>query len=400
MIHRMGVGVVTGTVLLIVSVGCHESNGASNSWSRDSLGVRISMTDLRDASRMPSCVLGTSPTVQIGAVMGDTAQELASVSDARRLGDGRIVVLDRGRDNVRVFDATGRLLASFGRQGSGPGEFRFPGRLELLAGDSLAVWDLNLRRITVLDASGGPAREVSFSVSPAYPTNQFAVLDGDFLVGSRLYQPPKGAEFVPQSLLVLRYSPDGTLLDTLSVLPNGKTGWIRAGDFAMVGQPAFGSRALFGSNGTLLYMTAALEPSVEALDSAGRVVASVRWIPPDRTVTEADLRAYRERLLRGPDPATEKQNRLWLDATPVAKTFPAADAILAGTHGDIWVKRYHRPSADSTVWWSFARDGHFQCRLALADPFTALQFGEGWVLGVRTGKLDVEYVQLWPVTVD
>jgi len=73
------------------------------------------------------------------------------VSDA----NGHIYVADGPNFEIRVFDASGRHLRTFGRQGGGPGEF---GALYSLAwiGDTLLALDPNNARISLLTPEGDP----------------------------------------------------------------------------------------------------------------------------------------------------------------------------------------------------------------------------------------------------
>lgn len=394
--HRDTIAWISSVALVMgVAAGCHAKARTRQSSIRDSLGIRISMTDLRDTSLVPSCSVGRTPTLRIGSMMGDTTQELDGVQDARRLRDGRTVVLTSGSHDARVFDASGGLLAHLGREGKGPGEFEFPVRLGVVSADSVAVWDIALQRVTVLDLDGGSAREISLRPMPAYPTMQFAVLDGNFVIGSRVNRPSRSAELMPQSVVLLRYSRSGTLVDTLATLPNGEAAWITAGAMAMFGPPLFGSHAVIASNGTLMYATGGSTASVRAFDVTGKVVAAVRWQPPDRSVTSADLGTYRENRLEHVSAAGRPQLRRWFEATPVAKSFPATSALVAGNDGSLWVETYQRPGSDAETWLSFERGGQFRCRATLARRFRAFEFGHGWVLGVRTDSLDVEYVETW-----
>ncbi len=68
--------------------------------------------------------------------------------------DGRLLVLDAGTQNLRVYDLQGALLATIGREGEGPGEFRAPGSMQLI-GDTVVVWDWRLKRLSyfLLDGS-------------------------------------------------------------------------------------------------------------------------------------------------------------------------------------------------------------------------------------------------------
>lgn len=78
-------------------------------------------------------------------------------------GQGRIYVVQQGSNApILVFDRQGSFLRTLGRRGSGPGEFQSAGFLVPGLGDSVAVWDYGLSRLTVLTVSGGMVR--SFSV--------------------------------------------------------------------------------------------------------------------------------------------------------------------------------------------------------------------------------------------
>jgi hypothetical protein len=64
---------------------------------------------------------------------------------------GNIIALDSDDKQLILFDTTGRELQRVGRNGGGPGEFRFPRGIFVLSGDSIAVWDMGLRRMSVFD---------------------------------------------------------------------------------------------------------------------------------------------------------------------------------------------------------------------------------------------------------
>ena len=51
-------------------------------------------------------------------------------SDIVMNDDGNIYILDAGNCRVQKFDSEGKFLASFGREGQGPGEFNSPSSLD------------------------------------------------------------------------------------------------------------------------------------------------------------------------------------------------------------------------------------------------------------------------------
>ena len=102
--------------------------------------------------------LAVAPTVQIGVTDGPFELQFHKATSARRLADGRIVVADGDSKQLRWFDAGGGYLQHVGRRGEGPGEFR--GVMHLIAwpGDTIAVLDPGLLRLSIFDLNGGFVR--------------------------------------------------------------------------------------------------------------------------------------------------------------------------------------------------------------------------------------------------
>ncbi len=93
--------------------------------------------------------------------LGDSAHFIWQVRGARPLSDGRIALLTPGGDRkVLVYEpTTGRLSAAFGRSGRGPGEFFRPVGMQVLPGDTIAVWDVMFGPVYYFDPSGRIVRE-------------------------------------------------------------------------------------------------------------------------------------------------------------------------------------------------------------------------------------------------
>ena len=69
-------------------------------------------------------------------------------------GAGNLFVLDTGNHRVQKFGPDGRYLATFGRQGQGPGEFQYPAWLAVDAKGFIYVTDPFNQRIQVLTPDG------------------------------------------------------------------------------------------------------------------------------------------------------------------------------------------------------------------------------------------------------
>src|SRR5690349_9592686 len=90
---------------------------------------------------------GTGPTISSSAVQrfslpvaGPGPHEFTDLRGVLVAEDGSVGAVDAGCPCAFEFSPAGRLLATIGRAGSGPGEFREP-TLVAFWGDSLAVFD-------------------------------------------------------------------------------------------------------------------------------------------------------------------------------------------------------------------------------------------------------------------
>ncbi|BCR03930.1 hypothetical protein DESUT3_09990 [Desulfuromonas versatilis] len=71
----------------------------------------------------------------------------------------RLYVVDTGAHQVVAFDGEGKSLGTFGRRGSGPGEFNFPLDVDVDSEGNLYVLDSMNARVQVLDPQGRFLRE-------------------------------------------------------------------------------------------------------------------------------------------------------------------------------------------------------------------------------------------------
>lgn len=83
------------------------------------------------------------------------------------IGRGRTVALDASSLQLRTRDSVGRVVAQAGGAGRGPGEFLSVSALFPLGGDSIAVWDPQVRRLTIFDEN---LRVVAATALSAWPS--------------------------------------------------------------------------------------------------------------------------------------------------------------------------------------------------------------------------------------
>jgi len=84
-----------------------------------------------------------------------------------------IYILDSGNHRIQKFDANGKYLATFGRQGEGPGEFQYPMSLDIDTEGYLYISDPQNQRIQILKPNGAEFTTIPMHENPAGKTKLF-----------------------------------------------------------------------------------------------------------------------------------------------------------------------------------------------------------------------------------
>lgn len=363
--------------------------------------ARGGRNDLRDASFWPTCEVGDAE-VRLGAVEGRGEDLFFGVVAVRFLPSGGLAVLNRRTQQVRLYSAEGRLQATLGGRGDGPGELRDPIAMEV-SGDSVAVWDWRQSRVTLFPLSGGDPRTVRLTPSPPNPAEFFGIASEPrrLILGARpLSEVGRTPDDGQQNLQVLSYAPTGEVTDTVEVIPDGKILWI---DEARreAGQPWFQGRALFTARGNRLYTTTGTAPvvGIRPLSELDRS-DTLTWMAPDRRVRSEHVDTFksatRRRFADNPVLAARLERR-W-SALPPADSFPALSSISADDQGNVWIQQFLRPGATEQIWWHFGPDGAFRCAIPFPVRFEPSEFRKDAVVGVARDEMGVEFVEVRPIS--
>ncbi len=108
---------------------------------------------------------------------------------------GNLYVLDTGNHRIQKFGADGKYLATYGRQGQGPGEFLYPSWLSLDPQGFLYVSDPNNQRVQVLTPDGKDHKTIKFLNAGA--GDVFWARPGELIMGQprmRFMTGPGGGE--------------------------------------------------------------------------------------------------------------------------------------------------------------------------------------------------------------
>jgi hypothetical protein len=152
------------------------------------------------------------PVLAIGRVEGEGPDVFGSIADIEVGGDGRIYVLDRQVNELRVFAADGTHLGTTGRTGAGPGEFTRVTGLYRITGDSVLVADVGNARYAVFDADGNFGRTV------VRPIRSYGWVSEGTFAGGVLYEEgyrPTGGDASDPVIVGVRLAEQSELTDTL-----------------------------------------------------------------------------------------------------------------------------------------------------------------------------------------
>lgn len=338
-----------------------------------------------------TCHRTRAPTLEIGVASGSPPHELHRAFDGARLSDGRIAIANEGSREVRVFGPDGAHVVTFGREGDGPGEFQRPYRLWRLPGDSILVFDSSHQRFSRFDADG--AFGGSATLDPLYANAPDIVsVDDGFLVAHHDFQLAEQG-MMDQELYAIRHAPDGAVADTLGRYDYGQLGPAGPPELHFVSGPVFQARTAVGGEAGVVYVGRGEEREVEVLSPDGSLTALYRWTGGSREVTEDEI-AERERSVREGSPRFAEA---MLDPDiPIADRFPALSALEVDAGGNLWLRRYRRPT------WEGPQpaivldlDGAFVCHGAIPEGMRLFEIGDDYLLGMERDELGIEYVRMY-----
>lgn len=398
--------------LVLCAIACQQERETSSVQQvefRDSAGIRIIENPRPPEGSRLEWRIGPEPTVSIGQVEGEEPYMLHLAMDATRLPDGRIVVANRGTDEVRVFDAFGTHLFTVGGAGEGPGEFRSLWRVAAWSGDSIVAWGRVDRRYSIFDPQGGYRRSFVLETDETAPRerrfrNPVAVRpNGSIVAWSGQYGDTADVEI---------RDGEGRLAFSLGAHPHQEIVFARASGGISESTSAVYSRELVTSLwGDLVVVAPNDRYELRAFRANGLLARIVRRGHEPRAPSEADRQIFIEERMAmyhsGRDPLTGQPPpddmlamlREMVESIPLAATFPAFSEILTDDAGHLWVREYDFPGEERTapLWTVFDPGGQVLGFIEIPPELRIHHIGEDYMLVHTRDELDVEYVQVWPL---
>ena len=340
---------------------------------RDSAGIRIIENHAPAWSTTDAWVIDSEPEFAIGgfaagqAVAVDTAALVWDITSAAPLSNGMVAMLSpRGDSKVLVFEPSGTLFASFGREGRGPGEFSNPRHLQVLPGDTIVVWDHRYGPISYFDPSGTLLRDrrVDFG-------RLIEMLPEGLMPGESVYSPlPDGSFMLAAREREWRvpargyYRPPRQFLRIDSTYSATEFGWWGAEEGFRIYPPAsaigylpFPARSSVAVGGEPLsvYITNGDRYEIHQFSVPGALQRIIRVTSDPVPITTAQLNQWKQGM-RAANPNWDwgawERSFGELAERPFR---PAVSRMLVDTQGHLWVFT----GITSTEWHVFSEEGRW-----------------------------------------
>jgi hypothetical protein len=350
--------------------------------------------------------LADRPSAGIGVVDGDERYALSYVRAVVRTSGGGMVVAD-GDSGIRIYDRSGMFIGLFGEDGEGPGEVRRLGSMFAYRGDSIAVADSRLRRISIFDANGRFGRSFTNPVTEPPDSGGIAAVSSSYVHdafpdGSFLVEPP---EFLPNEpggarrgvVTLLRIAADGSRVDTIGAFDATRLNY-DPGAPNRIRRLHLTSSFTYAISGGLVYGGTGERPVLTVVGPAGQRHPDVPLPLPMLPVTAAVRQTFEDSVRayfgRYPDvPESETQRIL-------AGEFPDTIPAFANMHSDAAGRLWLAETPPSTVnemrrFRIVDTAGRWIASIELPPRTNPRWIGENEIIVVQRDDLDVNYVRVY-----
>lgn len=355
--------------------------------TRDSAGVTIHEHPGDAIDRAAEITFDSTPLAVIGSQ--DFENDVTGVFTGVFLPDGRLAGWDGQAGALRIFGADGTQLASFGRRGEGPGEFRGVERVVLLQGDTILVSDWVAQRVTLVHPDGGIGRIETVPTRGTAQAFQVAgvMADGGWLMlptSTRLLMRNAGPEpdTVRQPLPagVYRTGSGAAAFDTIVVQHSPRlvrfTNRRGSETETMEGPPRFAAWPIAAPWDGMVVTGSNTDWQFLAYDAEGALRRIIRFNRPLEPVTPekkdslvaAQVQSVREMVARDPqmarfenpdDAEFNARNAVW------AKSFPPIDGVPPSSGTTLWLLQRRTAREEPTRLLAIAPDGRLLGRLTV-----------------------------------
>lgn len=285
---------------------------------------------------------GGTPSAKVAELDWSVVSTLVDPADdtlahqlvATFLGE-RVAVFSYSGTTIDLYDLQGRHLRRLGREGEGPGEFRFLGGL-WASGDRLWVFDPLLRRTTRFELGDGAASVLASQLAMSSPPYRFVggLPDGSLVLALLKLSRSEALGPVSDSLLLTLFDTAGAEVRRL----DQATGLLRyrSGDGTLLNMP-FSPMLMAVVRDSTVYVGDGSESRIVVKDLRTGTTEELRWSgAPELRVDEEHVQTVRDQLPSGSRLLEEGE---LLDAME-GMLMPAYAEFAVDDQGRLWLGQY------------------------------------------------------------
>lgn len=288
----------------------------------------------------------TKPVVTIGSRSGGDAYSFTTLREVSRATDGRIVALDDGLGVIRVFDSTGKHVATYGGRGNGPGQFDMEHlQAQVVGRDTVFAYEIGRGRIqlfSVRDGLIGQRRVSPASLASRFPRgaaepDPILMAGGEFLLlveTSRSSNPVPGAVSRP-TIGAYRATRDFAELRSLGAYHGRESVSIPPLYFS----PPFPAGLAYGWDpaGKRVCIGDTMAPRIQCHEKSGRSIL-VEWNHVPEPIADSSIQSWRAQLLQRYRLTLPPGGREILESVKLKSVKPAFTGIEVDSELNVWVR--------------------------------------------------------------
>lgn len=362
---------------------------------QDSAGTAIAESRVQAWQEGEGWRVGPDPIVVIGQVEGDPRYEFLAVREVTFWPGDRIVLLN-AIDEVRAYDLDGTFVWSAGQAGDGPGDFGSTLAIWPHAGDSLAVSDNRLQRVSYWDSDGQFGRVVSTShegdegfasqISGGFPSGEMFGWGGTSSFTSR----DRG--LLQDSLRMRIHDASGSFARLIGQVPATPRWGGEDIPFAFIPMTV---DIWPVADGEYILVARSSAPEIQLWNPDGSLDRIIRWDPRPRPVSAEMRSAFIEDAVASASEGRRAAIRRFYGEVPFPDVLPEIRAVLTDSDGRVWAQRYHPSDDTAEEWIVFDPDGRWLGPVTLPDRFVLNDVSGDRIVGVERDDLDVERVVVY-----
>lgn len=374
-------------VLFVIASACDSSANPDRAAARtDSAGVQT----IRSSGEDLPLDWDFEPVLNVG---DETEQDQAFFgvrSGGLGMDDrGHLYVLDTGNRRVQVFDTTGELVRTVGREGRGPGEFQYPVSLMVNRDGSVRVHDFARRNVARFGREGDYIDEVR---APSPLVGRVSGR-GDVLLAA-LTASERGAD--PATVVISEISPADTLQLAHFQTPGPRSLFYESCSVTISLPPLFADPPPWSTTETALALVDPPHYRIQVWREGSAQIIERSIAPQEATsdVVAAELGEGREWMI-GNQPCVVPTEEV-AEKRGVADDVPLISRVAMSPDGFLWVMRKRVGESRGPID-VFDRSGEYLGTLESGAPWPEAFGPEGEVIALEADELDVQRVVVYKV---